>query len=202
MQLKNKVKSIITDFIPVNEKIDKPITKFGGQPNWCVELNWPLSRETGNPMRFICQILLDNRLFPDGENKVAYIFMTDEEDFVNGTWEPDSGENAVIIQSFSNTSQHNTVKDSLVGPTLEAEYEVKCSFVQENPEGSEEYGNKIGGEPDFIQGEEYPDGEGWQLLLQLDSTETPFEINFGDAGIGYAFINKDCTEGKFLWQCH
>lgn len=202
MSARNITKCVITSFVKTDKAIDDPITKFGGQPNWAAEACWPLSKETGNPMGFICQILLDNKLFPGGKNKIAYIFMTDGEDFVDGTWEPDSGENAVIIQTISDNIQHNTASDLLAGPTLEAEYKVECEFAQESLEGEEEYGNKIGGEPDFIQGEEYPDGGGWQLLLQLDSTEVPFEVNFGDAGIGYAFINKDCTEGKFLWQCH
>lgn len=36
---------------------------------------------------------------------------------------------------------------------------------------------------------------------KLDSTQVPFWINFGDAGIGYAFINGKGTDGRFLWQC-
>jgi uncharacterized protein YwqG len=62
-------------------------------------------------------------------------------------------------------------------------------------------GNKLGGTPGFLQGDELPIPEPWHLLLQLDSAQIPFWINFGDAGIGYAFINRAGTEGKFLWQC-
>jgi uncharacterized protein YwqG len=62
-------------------------------------------------------------------------------------------------------------------------------------------GNKVGGTPDFLQSDELPFPERWHLLLQLDSTQVPFWINFGDAGIGYAFLNGNGTEGKFLWQC-
>lgn len=62
-------------------------------------------------------------------------------------------------------------------------------------------GNKLGGTPGFLQNDELPFPEPWHLLLQLDSTQVPFWINFGDAGIGYAFINGNGTEGKFLWQC-
>jgi hypothetical protein len=29
----------------------------------------------------------------------------------------------------------------------------------------------------------------------------PFYIDFGDDGVGYAFISKDGHRAKFLWQC-
>src|SRR5262249_37920466 len=62
--------------------------------------------------------------------------------------------------------------------------------------------NKIGGTPDFLQGAEFPQGDGWRLLLQLDSTPVPLDIDFGDAGMGYAFLSRDGTRGKFVWQCY
>jgi uncharacterized protein YwqG len=62
-------------------------------------------------------------------------------------------------------------------------------------------GNKLEGTPGFLQSDELPIPEPWHLLLQLDSTQIPFWLNFGDAGIGYAFINRTGTEGRFLWQC-
>ena len=62
-------------------------------------------------------------------------------------------------------------------------------------------GNKIGGTPVFMQGDEFPGPGSWQLLLELDSTRVPFFVNFGDAGIAYAFLSEDGTTGKFLWQC-
>jgi hypothetical protein len=36
--------------------------------------------------------------------------------------------------------------------------------------------------------------------LQLDSTGVPFEVNFGDGGVGYAFLAADGNVGKFAWQ--
>ena len=63
-------------------------------------------------------------------------------------------------------------------------------------------GNKIGGTPGFLQGDEFPDEtHDWRLLLQLDSCGLPFSVNFGDAGIAYVFVTADGTEGRFLWQC-
>ncbi len=163
---------------------------------------------------------------------MAYIFMTDDEEYVDGTWEPDGGENAVIIQPGGKPSVE--VTDVTTGPTLQnyvevagedrlrpidVELEVHLTigedpnFIDEptrfqmSDEEVEKYaaslsGNKIGGTPGFLQGDEFPSNEeSWLLLMQLDSCGVPFSINFGDAGIGYAFITKNGSVGKFLWQC-
>ena len=63
-------------------------------------------------------------------------------------------------------------------------------------------GNKVGGTPGFIQADEFPVAGPWRLLLQLDSMTVPFHVDFGDAGIGYAYISEDGRSGKFLWQCY
>jgi uncharacterized protein YwqG len=60
----------------------------------------------------------------------------------------------------------------------------------------------VGGEPTWFQFEEFPTAtETWRLILQLDSAAVPFDVNFGDAGVGYAFLSSDQKRGKFLWQC-
>ena len=76
-------------FHSASAPITEPVTKFGGQPVWITEPEWPLSEETGEPMRFICQVTLYPELFGDVKGKMAYIFMTDGEDYVDGTWEPE-----------------------------------------------------------------------------------------------------------------
>jgi uncharacterized protein YwqG len=211
---------------------ESPLTKFGGQPRWVAEPQWPIGKELGKPMRFLCQIELADDLFPEASGKVAYIFMTDDEEYVDGTWEPFGGENAVIIQPGGKTDI--PCKPLTTGPTLQnyvnvegfdrlqpRDVEFGLSFVDgEDPhfvsefdriDSSEEEGkmyrsiingNKIGGTPGFLQGDEFPDEtHDWRLLLQLDSCAQPFSVNFGDSGIAYAFVTPDGTEGRFLWQC-
>jgi uncharacterized protein YwqG len=213
------VKRLSIEFIEATKPINEPVTKFGGQPVWLSEAQWPLSAETGNPMRFICQIALDPTLFGDIDAKMAYIFMTDEEEFVDGTYDMDGGENAVILQP--GTTEH-PVKALTTGPTLgnqpnTVEFSVKLTptadpkFAEDTSDWTDEMqavytdalqGNKIGGTPGFIQGDEFPEPGEWKLLLQLNSTsDVPFSINFGDSGTAYAFISEDGTQAKFLWQC-
>ena len=194
---------------------DKGKTKFGGQPDWVTTPEWPVSKTTGHPMRFVCQINLRDIGLNDTEAELAYLFMTDEEEYVDGTWEPDGGENAIVLQPGDNkfkTEKHVT------GPTLYNMVEVPgnerlipkdfaCSVgLTELPDNDTEadeteFKNKIGGQPNFLQGEEFPSDEKWHLLLQLDSASVPFSINFGDAGVGYGFISDDKKRAKFLWQC-
>lgn len=217
------------EFFEASKPISELATKFGGQPNWVGNPEWPLSKATNEPMRFIGQIALDAELIGSAIAKMAYLFMTDDPN-VDGTWEPFGGENALIIQP----GQHGAKTEPLTkGPTLfrmekrffgaaylpkNLEYGVRL-IPGEDPEWlneearfqlSEErlaayseslVGNKLGGTPGFLQGDEFPDGGSWRLILQLDSARTPFWVNFGDAGVGFAFISEDGTRGKFLWQC-
>lgn len=179
-------------------------------------------------MQFICQIPYDSALFPGTINAVAYLFMTHGDG--DNTWLPDGGENAVIIVPQDKLTGSVTVGDTprlhkMVKPfwgsrlnTKSVEFSAKLSFSEDPAFVAEEKlsalpdqeadayqkaltGNKLGGTPGFLQGDELPFADSWHLLLQLDATTVPFWINFGDAGVGYAFINRQGTEGKFLWQC-
>ncbi len=187
-------------------------TKFGGQPVWLEAPQWPQDAQ-GKPLHFVGQIAIDPNLFPGAQGKVAYLFMSLEEDAE--TWDPDSGDNAVIVQPGVPRA-HVKVDSTSEGPTLlEKEFEVEGRTKEEayqvmpdllDEDAYKEYfrqlgGNKIGGTPLFVQGDEYPKGFE-RLLIQLDSKKLPFEINFGDSGTGYLFINTDGSQGKFLWQCY
>ncbi len=50
------------EFITTDKPITDVVTKFGGQPNWLEEPQWPISSELDSQMRFICQIKLTNRV--------------------------------------------------------------------------------------------------------------------------------------------
>ena len=218
-------------FVETKQTAKGLVSRFGGQPTWLDEPQWPISAQTGHPMRFICQIALDERLFPGYRAQMAYLFMTDEEDYVDGTWEPEGGENAVILQPGCDPPV--PVQGLTTGPSLYRMVKKlftrhlvpkPCTFSVEGtlsdepdfiPEDQREDwsdavyeryaasldGNKIGGSPLFMQPDEFPQGGPWKLLLQLDSTQVPFFVNFGDVGVGYAFLSEDGTQARFLWQC-
>ncbi|QDU44175.1 hypothetical protein Mal52_26530 [Symmachiella dynata] len=215
----------IIQFHAVEQPITEAVTKFGGQPVWIDEPEWPLSESQDEPMMFIGQIAIEPELFPDAQGKMAYLFMTDSEEHGSNTptWDPDGGENAIVIQPGGEVwveteplSEGPTL--NLRGPssTSPREYRVTCvegydaDFLPAHEqsdlsqaEKETKFGkleeSKIGGTPIFIQSDEFP-GDDWQLLFQLYSDNVPFDLHFGDSGIGYGFISADGDEGKFLWQ--
>lgn len=213
--------SLLIEFHRANKPIQEKVTKFGGQPAWIDSPAWPISAATGKPMTFICQVKIEKELFPDATGEMAYIFMSgDEDEFIDDTYLPEGGENAVIIQpgnipSFINTSTAST------GPTIQQEFAVSFNAINEPFQSESEcqefmaslpndqeqqywelFGKtKIGGTPVYIQGEELPEGKEWLPLLQINSGDVPFYINFGDSGTAYIFINKKGNAGRMLWQC-
>ena len=196
------------------------ITKFGGQPTWRDKPQWPLSRTTGAPMRFVCQILLEPVLFGGLEGRMAYLFLADGESMrTDMTWDMDAGDNALILQPGEYTLPTQPLD---TGPSLErvvfeaaqhrsqripAEYAVDAMLGDDPDSFSEDElarawsENKLGGTPAFLNVVDMPEEGTWRLLLQLDSAHVPFHVYFGDRGIGYAFVHIDGTQGKFTWQC-
>jgi hypothetical protein len=109
------VKKYAITFHDASAPITELVTKFGGQPVWWTTPQWPLSRTTGKPMKFVCQIALDPAIFGTIPGKMAYVFITDEDEFVEDTWQPDGGENAVIIQPGVYSGPINPL---ITGPSL------------------------------------------------------------------------------------
>ena len=207
--------------------ITDPISKLGGQPVWIDEPQWPLSKTTGKPMSFVGQFVLYPEIFGPLEARMAYIFMYDDEPYIDGTWLPDGGENAVIVQpgvwngpaiasTTGPTLYHGTQRPDGTLERIPVEYALRLApgddpdTLDENEfrarDAWEEYcaylnESKIGGAPAFLQNPEYPGQGNWRLLAQLDGGLFDYNINFGDAGVGYAFINEDGAAAKFLWQC-
>lgn len=171
----------------------EPVTKLGGQPVWLGEPQWPLSTELGTPMMFLGQFRL-----PGEKVRMAYLFMSDDEDYVDGTYEAEGGENALIVQP-GRVPSFITVTDDAEGPTMSDDLAV--ALVPTGPAELEAgWDDRLGGPPSWLQDEEWPAGE-WAFLFQLNGTGKFYDVNFGDAGVGYGFLSPDGKEGRFLWQC-
>ena len=149
-----------------------PVTRFGGQPAWLEEPVTPLSRRTGKPMTFICQIEVPADWHAKGPARMAYVFMTGggfDYDAVE-TWNPDDGETAVIVQ-----------KALAAHPAAEPYPDTLKRW--------EEVDGKRTAIPHEYAVEQTP----------VEDSSYPFNLNLG-GGVGYVFLDVACTEGKLLWQ--
>lgn len=219
--------SRIEAFVPAGAPITAPVTKFGGQPVWLSEPQWPVNDAWGEPMRFVCQIELGPVLGEAGHGKLAYVFVThaehgDDVFFDPDIAFPDEGANAVIVQPGGVYS--GSTLPLATGPSLyhsadgsDAEYTVRLlpgedpDFRPQNdsaglptdahdPFWEQVSSDKIGGTPAFFQGDEWPDAGPWKLMLQLSSNFVPFFLNLGAAPMAFAFVSPDARQGRFLVQ--
>jgi hypothetical protein len=89
--------------------IDEPTAKLGGQPFWLDEPFWPTSQTSGQPMTFVGQFPL-----PGPDVAMAYLFLSDED----GTYEPDGGENALLVQPDGRVPPFVSGEARRTGPSL------------------------------------------------------------------------------------
>ncbi|MDJ0601212.1 MAG: DUF1963 domain-containing protein [Crocosphaera sp.] len=223
-------------------EISEPITKFGGQPVWIAEPRWPLDPETDEQMLFLGQIALNEELFPNSEGTIVYLFFSEESEpiyneafaVVIQTSEAihTSGEEIAFVTEATGSTIYELDEE---GEAVYKEYRVILES-QENEDSiplEERYtmndldydtgfqfarpelaGNKIGGQPIYIEGLDTPpeqfNSHEWLLLLQLAPTQGywdnlepnfyPFHMELGEFGILTVFISKDYTKAKCYIQ--
>jgi hypothetical protein len=61
-------------------------------------------------------------------------------------------------------------------------------------------GTKIGGTPNFFQGDAWPKGDDWIFLLQVETQE--LGLNLGDFGTGFLFLSRDGRRSEYIVQSH
>jgi hypothetical protein len=208
------------------------VSKFGGQPSWLEEPQWPISRALGVQMQFIGQVAIDPELFPESRAQMAYIFATDASISTTvslETWDPSMGESAVVLQpggtllvETSDSPTGPTVMTDLSGGVGEDEREITYLMSTERHT-----------DPPFIAFEEkweLPEAEwtayneatapdkigGTPWFLQSDEFPMcgaaatliiqffaiPFSLNLADGGTASVFMNPEGTTGGFLFQSH
>jgi uncharacterized protein YwqG len=224
-------------------QILEPTTKFGGQPVWIAQPSWPLDPETGEPMIFLGQIHLNPDVFPNSNGAMVYLFFggeseplyneataiviqTSESVYTNGAPEIEFVSEAtspalyeldenreVVYQEYRVVLNPVENEDSV---PLEERYRMNDLDYDTGFQFSraELAGNKIGGQPLYIEGldtlpEQFNSDE-WLLLLQLAPTQGywnnlqpnfyPFHLELGEFGILTVFISKDYTQTECYIQ--
>lgn len=179
----------------VSSPITDLVTKFGGQPVWVDEPRWPVSRQYGTPMHFICQIALDPTLFGELPTRMAYLFLTDWDyrgDYPD-TFDPERGENALILQPGGSWS--GPTRPLYEGPSLYRRFYRNGRWEQEPCEFAVDL--RPGNDSDAGAWTQYPDDKAakdayWAALLEdkVGGTPvpTPFGPRFGADYDGWQFI--------------
>ena len=202
MAKQNPPQKSLVSLSKASGKISEPVTKFGGLPNWLFGRCWPISRATGKQLEFLAQVRLDDLHFPFSTPAMAYVFVADS---LSNTWDPNSGENAVVIQTQEFQYCDLVCTDSDQGPSYSTEeFFVTLSKADEtlvDPyiDGPQHTDFKVGGFPQWLQTD--PEYYDWDLILQIPEMDLPFDVNFGMAGVAYVLMSPDRTKAKFLFQC-
>ncbi|GAA2474860.1 hypothetical protein [Winogradskya humida] len=130
--------------------IEAPVAKLGGQPFWLDEPFWPTSAGFGTPMMFIGQFPV-----PGPHSRLAFLFMAEDGYGTGSTYEPEDGDNALIVQPGGRVPPFLTGTSARTGPTLWRRGEswtdrvpVELHIDTVPPGGGDSY---FGGEPHFWQ---------------------------------------------------
>jgi len=172
-------------------------SRYGGQPAWIGDPQWPIDRETGEPMTFVMQFELPEG-YRVGGHRVAYVFIDASEEQEVYPCDPECGHNAVILQGGGVFEPCVMVANAATGPVLKdgAEGVITIQPARRGDEFPEV--SMIGAEVRWLQDEEPPPDGPWRLVLQMESEhmacEAPFE------GWAYVFVSEDGRRARFLYQ--
>lgn len=222
-------------FVPVLEETEQFSAeaafqeKLGGTAFGLTAEKYPICRNCGRPMALLAQLEHDaERLNLGREGRVLFVFQCSNRDYRVGcaTWDADSGANACFVVEPEDLTGNT---EEIPGERIETEKEFYItdwrvqedeiseaetvyfldveSYENIDDETSEDLfekassSTKLGSVPYWIQYPDIPEGE-WSFVGQLDDDT---EFNFGDAGIGYIFIElikeNQLPKAKFFWQC-
>jgi hypothetical protein len=190
-------------------------TRLGGLPHWLEEPQWPVDPYENELAPFMGQ-------FRNGD-RMVYLFAIG----FSGEHATVVQPGGQVTESFETRAAATGPTELDLAHLLRVEEEVDFSHVErelEPVEGEDEDDrevrleelleerqkdaagsrrmNQLGGPdvvPVWLQGEDLP-GEGWHLVAQLDSCQLPFEVNFGDNGVGYLFLSPDGKNAEFFFQ--
>jgi hypothetical protein len=152
-------------------------------------------------MQFLAQIALRDSGIPGltDRDQLLLVFQCQNQPGLCDEWDANSGGNAARLVSLS---EARSVAPPRTGETTLASVDtVGVTFVDPGPDAL----GRVGGTPEWIQGDETPPcggcGSPMRFVVQLEP-KGGGGINFGDAGLGYAFACDTCAaEARFLWQC-
>lgn len=187
---------------------DAHTPRTGGVPLVPVGFEWPVCRTCGGAMMFLAHL-------PSAEGAVA-VFMCQNDPGLCQEWDPAFGGNAAYVFTgalvaavvpaagetrLAEVSALETSDVDAAGYTTARE-----GWAAATGRSVREALGKLGGAPEWIQGDETPVcpgcGAPMDFGVQLEEGRDPRTgMNFGGGGCGYVFACGPCERAAFLWQC-
>ncbi|MFG3227647.1 DUF1963 domain-containing protein [Kitasatospora sp. NPDC048194] len=207
---------------------DRPATRTGGLPLAPAGTVWPTCAACRGPMQFLAQIHLDDlgrhvgQGTPHGRG-VLGLFMCQNNPGLCAEWDPKAGGNRallfpadglrpLVVPDLGEDGDPQAVLLGAVSAIAFQSLPVAADYGEARAEWLERSGRpprhvlgQLGGEPDWLQGDETPDCPGCSQPMPLavrleEGQHAATAMNFG-GGAAYAFACEPCTEAVFLWQC-
>jgi hypothetical protein len=198
-------------------------TRLGGMPHWLEEPQWPVDPYENELAPFMGQFRVSAADGSGNGDRMVYLFAIG----FSGEHATVVQPGGQVTESFETRAAVTGPTDLDRVHLLRVDEEVDFSHVERELEPVEDEDeddreerleelleerrkdaagsirmNQLGGPdvvPVWLQGNDLP-GEGWHLVAQLDSYQLPFEVNFGDSGVGYLFVSPDGKNAEFFFQ--
>ncbi|GHH88803.1 DUF1963 domain-containing protein [Streptomyces capitiformicae] len=198
-------------------------TRLGGLPHWLEEPQWPVDPYENELAPFMGQFRVPAADGSGNGDRMVYLFAIG----FSGEHATVVQPGGQVTESFEARAAATGPTDLDRVHLLRVDEEVDFSHVEREMEPVEDEDeddreerleelleerqkdaagsirmNQLGGPdvvPVWLQNDDLP-GEGWQLVAQLDSCQLPFDVNFGDTGVGYLFLSPDGKNAEFFFQ--
>jgi hypothetical protein len=169
------------------------VPRTGGVPLVPGGFVWPKCRECGGAMQFLAHLPL-----PFG---VIAVFFCQNDPGMCDDWDAAAGGNDAFLLSGSLSPAAVPAE----GETLLGAVTALRPHPADVPTEELVLG-RLGGEPDWIQGDETPDCPSCAARMAFtaeleEGHDFATSANFGGGGRGYVFDCRPCGEAAFLWQC-
>lgn len=170
--------------------------QFGGVPRLPGN-QWPSCEHCEEPMMFVLALDASRDRLPLEQHDALMLFICTSG--TCDTFEPFGGGNAAVLVSKSKEAP-KTPRGILGRPS--AMRPRKLRYTAATKAGEEAIPNKVGGAPDWLQGNETPVcphcKRKMRFVMQLNET-VDAKLNFA-SGVGYLFVCEDEHDARFLWQ--
>ena len=192
--------------------------RAGGLPAVPADFEWPRCRTCNGPMQFLAQMPLASSgpTSLGTRDQLLLVFQCQNQPGLCDEWEPEAGGNAALLVPRADLilgAQPSGVaslprEDPLeLRPYDDSRQDVSPddNYCEALDADSERVVGKAGGAPLWLQADETPlcGGCGRKMeFVFLVESHAAGGINFGDSGVGYAFVCASCTgTARFLFQC-